>query len=87
MKVIQLLQLLPLASAFSTLLQKSVIYSSSELYNVKNEASSSSRRTFLSTTAILSTVITCRPLPSLADDLDDLAMPSEEEQKVRDVSG
>jgi hypothetical protein len=98
MKVLQIILVLPLVSAFSTTLQKTRghTFSSSlsqQLYAVQNheEAATSSshhsRRTFLSTAAILSTIMTFDPLPSVADDVDDLAMPSEEEQKAREVSG
>jgi len=88
MKVIQLLLSLPLVSAFTTTsLQKSAFSSSSHLHHAAHhEASSSSRRTFFSTAAILATVMTKRPLPSAADDIDDLAMPAEEEQKIQNVS-
>mmetsp|Transcript_10955 Transcript_10955/g.20462 ORF Transcript_10955/g.20462 Transcript_10955/m.20462 type:complete len:145 (+) Transcript_10955:715-1149(+) len=90
MKVIYLILSAPLVSAFSTTspLQKSEFSSSSQLHqhSVQHEASSSSRRTFFSTAAILSTLMTSRPLPSAAEDLDDLAMPTEEEQKNRDAA-
>jgi len=80
MKIIQFLAIAPFAciNAFTT-----PTFSTKTSHALSAETNS--RRAFLST-AVVASIIGSGVMPSFAEDVDDLAMPSEEEQTVQTVS-